>query len=85
MLRGPAKIAGRRCYCVLDRARIEGTKLTSEVEAKTVTPLPTVSGKTLLVALESGKTSINVKGKQLTVSLNAYITKGRLEVGPLRS
>jgi len=36
-------------------------------------PRPSSSGKTLLVASESGKTALQVGGKVVTVSLNAHI------------
>ena len=48
-------------------------KLTIIVDANTVNPPVSGSGKSKLVASESSKTSVNVDGKQLVVSLNAYI------------
>ena len=36
-------------------------------------PRPSTSGKVLLIASESGKTELVVKGKTVSVGLNAYI------------
>jgi hypothetical protein len=56
-------------------AKIEGNKLiiTCDLEE----PVPSSSGKTLVVASTRGnmKTGLIVKGKPLTVGLNAYIPK----------
>jgi hypothetical protein len=41
------------------------------------TPTPSASGKTLVVASSKGnvKTAATVKGKPVTIGLNAYITR----------
>jgi len=45
------------------------------IPATTENPAPSASGKTLIVATTSGniKTTVLVKGRPLTVGLNAYI------------
>lgn len=53
--------------------KIVGDKLIIEVDANTTNPPMSGSGKSRLVASESSKTTVNVQGKQLVVSLNAYI------------
>jgi hypothetical protein len=55
--------------------KIEGSKLiiTCDLEE----PVPSSSGKTLVVASTRGnmKTELKVNGKPLTIGLNAYIPK----------
>jgi len=54
-------------------ARIEGGKLIVTIDL--VTPRPSASGKTLVVATSSGNkvTAAVVNGKPVTIGLNAYI------------
>jgi hypothetical protein len=54
------------------QAEIKGNKLVITVELNTP-PVQSSSGKTLLVASESGKTNLQVQGKQVSVTVNAYI------------
>lgn len=53
--------------------KLVGNKLIIEVDANTENPPTSGSGKSRLVSSESSKTTVNVQGKQLVVSLNAYI------------
>jgi len=55
-------------------ARIEGGKLIVTIDL--VTPRPSKSGKTIMVATSGGNkvTAAVVNGKNVTVGLNAYIT-----------
>jgi hypothetical protein len=53
--------------------KIVGDKLVIEVDANLANPPLSGSGKSRLVSSESSKTTVNVQGKQLVVSLNAYI------------
>ena len=52
---------------------LKGNVLTIVVDANVTNPPMSGSGKSRLVASESAKTAVNVDGKQLVVSLNAYI------------
>lgn len=49
--------------------------LVIKIPATVENPLPSASGKTLIVATTSGniKTTVTVKGRPLTIGLNAYI------------
>ncbi len=57
------------------KAEIRNNKLVIEIDL--VTPHPSRSGKTLIVASTYGsaKTAAKVNGKPVTVSLNAYIKR----------
>jgi len=54
---------------------IKGNKLCIEIDLEP--PTPSASGKTLVVASTRGNivTTAEVDGRQVTVGLNAYITK----------
>lgn len=58
------------------KARIENGVLIIEIEINKQ-PVPSVSGKTLVVASTHGNvsTDVMVEGKPLTIGLNAYIKK----------
>ena len=55
-------------------AKIEGNKLVIEIEMESE-PRPSASGKTLVVATSHGNMTLplTVKGKPLTIGLNAFI------------
>ncbi len=53
--------------------KIVGSNLVITVAANVVNPPTSKSGKSMLVSSESSKTTVNVLGKQLKVSLNAYV------------
>ena len=55
-------------------AKIEGSELVIRIPVE-ATPYPSQTGKTLIVATTHGgvKTSVQVQGKAVTISLNAYI------------
>jgi hypothetical protein len=58
-------------------ARIVGNKLIIEIPVNG-TPVPSGTGKTLVVASSHGNkaTDAKIDGKQVVVGLNAYIPKG---------
>jgi len=58
------------------KARIENNVLIIEIEINKQ-PVPSASGKTLVVASTRGNisTDVMVEGKPLTIGLNAYIKK----------
>ena len=58
------------------KARIENGVLIVEIEINKQ-PVPSASGKTLVVASTRGNisTDVMVEGKPLTIGLNAYIKK----------
>jgi hypothetical protein len=58
-------------------AKIVGNKLVIEIPLN-ATPVPSGSGKTLVVASSHGNqaTQAQVQGKNVVVGLNAYIPKG---------
>jgi hypothetical protein len=58
-------------------AKIVGNKLVIEIPLNSV-PVPSATGKTLVVASTHGNkvTEAKVDGKNVVVGLNAYITKG---------
>lgn len=57
-------------------AKIENGKLIIEIDVEK-TPVPSASGKTLVIASTRGNmvTSVMVNGKPLTIGLNAYIKR----------
>jgi hypothetical protein len=55
------------------KVTIEGNELVIRIPANLSSPRPSASGKTLLVASETSKDTVQVKGKGLTVAINAYI------------
>lgn len=57
--------------------KIVGNKLVIEIPLNPV-PVPSTSGKTLVVASTHGNkvTEAQVNGKNVVIGLNAYITKG---------
>ena len=57
--------------------RIANNKLIVEIDLKPQPFQPSASGKTLIVASTNGnlQTAVQVEGKPLTVSVNAYIKK----------
>jgi hypothetical protein len=55
------------------KVTIEGNELVIRIPANLKDPRPSASGKTLLVASETSKDTAQVKGKGLTVAINAYI------------
>ena len=58
------------------KVEIKNGKLTVEIDINDP-PIPSASGKTLVVASSRGNqpTTATVKGKAVVVGLNAYITK----------
>jgi hypothetical protein len=58
-------------------ARIVGNQLVIEIPLNPV-PVPSASGKTLVVASSHGNqaTEARVQGKRVVIGLNAYIPKG---------
>ncbi len=58
------------------KTRIENNTLYIEIEIN-VPPVPSASGKTMVVASTRGNisTDVMVDGKPLTIGLNAYIKK----------
>jgi hypothetical protein len=57
-------------------AKIEGGNLIITIPCNTETPMPSASGKTLVCASTRGnmRTTVMVKGKPLTIGLNAYVS-----------
>lgn len=58
------------------KAEIEGSELVIRIPLNSP-PVPSASGKTLVVASTRGnvRTDVAVDGKQVTIGLNAYIAK----------
>jgi hypothetical protein len=55
------------------KVTIEGQELVIRIPARLKDPPRSASGKTLLVASETDKNTVQVLGKGLTVAINAYI------------